>query len=175
MNLLEKSSGRMKGSSINSAKARHTEALEAKVKHLSGQLKEMQAKQAHAERAMHPIERPMETAGKDWSIKTAMELDENDRLYKSIQCTIWSLIHGSHIQEKVPFPRQDKTQLSKIYILARKCQPYLEQFPRDWAAEECVKLYLWNKRYYNKARGYYDEEDLGVGASPVPDSGSDGI
>ncbi|EED85497.1 predicted protein [Postia placenta Mad-698-R] len=108
-----------------------------------------------------------------------MGLEDDDRLYKSIwvsskfliefqskltvslcnqhKRTIRTIANGSHLDWCLPWYRQDKTKIGRIMLLARKRQPYLERFARDWATEEFLKSHLKNKRRYNKRMGYDDE------------------
>ncbi|KAF9800013.1 hypothetical protein IEO21_10457 [Rhodonia placenta] len=147
-----------------------TLALKAKIRRLEAQVETISSGQTHSAQTTSQIHRPSKgSAGDGFNLQVEMGLEDDDRLYKSIRSkltvslcnqhkrTIRTIANGSHLDWCLPWYRQDKTKIGRIMLLARKRQPYLERFARDWATEEFLKSHLKNKRHYNKRMGYDDE------------------
>lgn len=138
-----------------------TLALKAKIRRhclFEAQVETISSGQTHSAQTTSQIHRPSKgSAGDGFNLQVEMGLEDDDRLYKSIRRTIRTIANGSHLDWCLPWYRQDKTKIGRIMLLARKRQPYLERFARDWATEEFLKSHLKNKRRYNKRMGYDDE------------------
>ncbi|KAH9844116.1 uncharacterized protein C8Q71DRAFT_903221 [Rhodofomes roseus] len=142
-------------------------SMKARMRALEAQLAELRVAQTVQVQASLPsIQRPSKgSAGDGFNLEKEMGLADDHAKYRAITRTIRNIVNGSHLDWRLPWYRQDKTKVGRIFILARKRQPYLKCFPRDWATEEYLKSHLKNKRRYNRKIGLDVDEDELAGAT----------
>ncbi|EJD42288.1 hypothetical protein AURDEDRAFT_126516 [Auricularia subglabra TFB-10046 SS5] len=103
------------------------------------------------------IDRPKGSAGNGFSLRTEMQLDNNQQLYKRIQRTVRRCVDKAALNEAHGIRKQDTIKLCNVYKAARELQPRLKRFVNDWATAEMVKLLLRNRRQYAARRARREE------------------
>ncbi|EIN06678.1 hypothetical protein PUNSTDRAFT_136523 [Punctularia strigosozonata HHB-11173 SS5] len=106
------------------------------------------------------IPRPQGTAGnKGYNLQTKMRLDSCDadknELYLAICRHVRDLTIAAQLDWRVPFRRQPKDDLAKIYRLAMESFDYLKQFECCWPVDEIISQHFRNKRKYNAKMGRF--------------------
>ncbi|KAG1906658.1 uncharacterized protein F5891DRAFT_975415 [Suillus fuscotomentosus] len=99
-----------------------------------------------------PTTAEMRDLGSRGRLLKAMKLENNKAEYLAIQTSVHELCSRVDLDFGVLYNAQPTSNLAKLFKLARRAHPHLENFQNDWATAELVKQFLQNKRKANKKR-----------------------